>query len=154
LTGIEELLAIREIEAVLVRYCTGVDDGDPVVVASVFAEDAELDVGNGVVISGRTDIEAFFRDRLAQYDSSSHHLANTVVQFDGEQAEASSYVYARIWPTGADPGELWGRYDDLLTRDSAGWQIRQRRLRAAGWHGYPDFPGRPEPFERLPRRAG
>jgi uncharacterized protein (TIGR02246 family) len=148
----EELAAIREIEDVLARYCYAVDDGDPLAVASVYAEDGLHDAGNGLVVRGRADIEAFFRLRLARYDASAHHLANIVVQLDGDAAHVASYVYARIWPLGSDEcGELWGRYADDLVRSSEGWQITHRRLRVAGWHGFPHLPEQPDLFERLPR---
>jgi hypothetical protein len=149
---IEELAATREIEDVLARYCYGVDDGDPVAVASVYAEDGLHDAGNELIVRGRVDIEAFFRLRLARYDASAHHLANIVVRIDGNAAQVASYVYARIWPMGSDEcGELWGRYADDLVLTPEGWHIKHRRLRVAGWHGFPHFPEQPDLFERLPR---
>jgi uncharacterized protein (TIGR02246 family) len=133
----------------LARYAYAVDDGDADGVAAVFTEDGELDVGNGVVISGRAALLEFFRNRLARYTASSHHLSNIRIQVDGDRASSVCYVYARIWPVdAAEPGELWARYSDELVCAGEAWSIERRRLRAAGWHGFPMFDDQPDLFER------
>jgi uncharacterized protein (TIGR02246 family) len=139
---------------VLHRYCYAVDDGDAAAVAAVFAEDGELDVGNGVVIAGRDALLAFFERRLAQYDASSHHLSNIRVSDVDGRARATSYVYARIWPVGGgDGGELWARYLDDLVEDGGRGSISRRSLRAAGWRGFPAFADQPAQFERYVRSS-
>jgi formamidopyrimidine-DNA glycosylase len=60
----DDLVAVREIEDVLARYCYRVDDGDAEGVAALFAEAAALDVGNGVVIDGRDELEAYLDARV------------------------------------------------------------------------------------------
>jgi hypothetical protein len=113
-------------------------------------------VGNGVVVRGRDEIFRFFDRRLSIYSASSHHVANVLVTENGDEARVRSYVYARVWPAdGSGPGELWGRYEDEAVRgDDGEWRFHRRELRAAGWHGYPELPGQPEQFERIPRGGG
>jgi uncharacterized protein (TIGR02246 family) len=148
----DELSTMREIEELIAAYCYAVDDGDARAVVALFDDAAELDVGNGVVIRGALELGEFFERRLARYSASSHHVSNIRVRLDGDRATARSYVYARIWPVGdVEAGELWARYDDVVASTTAGWRIRRRQIRAAGWHGFPTFVDQPSHFERLPR---
>jgi ketosteroid isomerase-like protein len=137
------------VERVLVEYCYAVDQRDPAAVVQLFAEDGTLDSGHGRVVSGREQLEAFFAGRVALYDACSHSLSNVLVELDGTTARASSYVHARLWFREAEPGELWGRYDDELVRAEAGWQFAHRRLRAYGWSGFAEGAA---PFERFASR--
>jgi ketosteroid isomerase-like protein len=150
----DEISALREIEDVLTDYCFAVDEGNASTVVALFADAAELDVGNGVVIRGLPALAAFFRRRLVQYSASSHHLSNVRVQLEGDRAVARCYVYSKIWPIGGtEAGELWGRYTDTLVSTPDGWRIEHRCIRAAGWHGFPVFADQPDLFERMHRHG-
>jgi ketosteroid isomerase-like protein len=149
-----DLSALREIEDVLADYCFAVDEGSARGVVALFADTAELDVGNGVVIKGLHALQEFFQRRLAQYSASSHHLSNVRVQLEGGRAVARCYVYSRIWPVGSNgAGELWGRYTDTLISTPQGWRIERRQIRAAGWHGFPVFADQPDLFEQMKRHV-
>lgn len=138
------------VERLLVDYCYAADASDAMAVARLFAHDAVFDAGNGLVVSGRGDIVAFFTERLGRYDATAHNLANVRVDVDGATARAQSYVHARLWFRDTDePAELWARYDDELVNDGREWLFARRRIRAFGWSGYPEPPGRAAPFERL-----
>jgi ketosteroid isomerase-like protein len=150
----DDLSALREIEDVLADYCFAVDEGNARGVVALFADAAELDVGNGVVIKGLPALQEFFHRRLARYSASSHHISNVRVQLDADRSVARSYVYSKIWPIDStEAGELWGRYTDALVSTSQGWRIERRQIRAAGWHGFPVFADQPDLFEQMERHV-
>lgn len=124
------LVDVRAVEQVFVRYFDRVDADDAVGAAALFAEDARVEIMTGKVYDGR---DAFGRalDRvLAQYEVTSHHVSNFDVEVSGDQARCTAYVYAyhRLRETG-EPWHLFGRIVDVLERrPDGGWVIIDHTL--------------------------
>ena len=129
--AIKELLDLRAIEQLMVRYADRIDANDPEGAAACFAEDG---IGRYWGISrGRREIA----DRLAKildlFSTTSHHLSNVRIQLAGDRATAMSYVYAfhRMADTG-DPLHYWGRWVDRLVRCEEGWLFAEREVVGIG----------------------
>jgi ketosteroid isomerase-like protein len=145
-----ELEQRRLITETLQDYCHFVDRNDPqTLVQRVFATDATFELGSRRAVSGRAELAKMFAKTLAAFTSTSHHLSNVAITFDGDDhADSSAYVYA--WHRTADGAgvQLWGRYADRLVRTEEGWRISNRRISAAGAEGWANAPF--ESPERLP----
>lgn len=120
----------------------------------LFTEDATLDFGHGRLFGGHERLRVLLRERMSQYENTSHHISNIRVRLTGpDTARASVYVYAWHRRPGSPAGgqedmHIWGRYDDDIVRTPEGWRIAYHRIRAAG------EAGAPAPFERIARRTG
>ncbi len=125
--AIQELLDIRAIEQLMVRYTHYIDANDPEGAASCYAED-----GTGTywgVFKGRKDIAARLKKILAAFSATSHHLSNIKIELDGDQATAMSYVYAyHRYVETEDPVHYWGRWVDRLVRLDGGWFFAEREV--------------------------
>ena len=139
------------VERVLSEYCYAVDAREVEAAVALFDERCEFDWGFGRVARGHAGIRQLL-ESLSRWDATSHHLANVIVEIDGDTAQARSYVHAwhRVAGTGAVE-QLWGQYHDELTWSAGGWRFARRRLRAAGEEGFPAPAGQDGNFERLPR---
>ncbi|MBN8866496.1 MAG: nuclear transport factor 2 family protein [Solirubrobacterales bacterium] len=141
----------QSIEDVLVEYCYRCDLNDPDGLAMLFTEDCEADYGPGVGPpsvgrAARRDEAA--RD-LALFESTSHHLSNVIVEFEGEnRARARSVIHA--WHRTRAEGPDWNlraQYHDALVRTADGWKIAARRLVVVDAENFPEEWG----FHRLER---
>jgi hypothetical protein len=72
----------------------------------------------------------------------SHHNANVLVTFDGDdRATVHTSLYAWHHTSQDTTPRVWGYYDDVAVRTPDGWRLAERRLRVAGnedwvvaWH--------------------
>ena len=132
MAGIDEalsaLVAKREIEEVVLRYCRGIDRMDRELVRSCYHADATDEHG-----SFRGGVEEFLDwvwRLLGRYETTMHFVGNVLVELAGDAAVAESYGVA--WHTSADPRPQWNlvtgfRYlDRFERRDDAGWRIARR----------------------------
>jgi uncharacterized protein (TIGR02246 family) len=129
--ALQELLDLRAIEQLMVRYADRIDANDPEGAATCFAEDG---VGKyWGEYRGRKDIAARLGKILKLFSTTSHHLSNVSIQLDGDQATAMSYVYAfhRMADTN-DPMHYWGRWVDRLVRTEEGWLFAEREVVGIG----------------------
>ncbi len=156
--AIQEFRDIHAIQQLMIRYADRIDANDPEGAASCFTED-----GIGKYwgdCEGRKEIAVRLGFILSLFSSTSHHLSNTSIQLEGDQATAMSYVYA--FHTMADSGEplhYWGRWIDCLERTDAGWLFAEREVVGVGSiepaHANPDLmrpvsvhPGHPGRLQR------
>ena len=149
------LLAKREIEEVVLRYCRGIDRMDRELVRSCYHVDATDEHG-----SWSGGVEAFLEwvwKLLARYESTMHFVGNVLVELAGDAAVAESYGVA--WHRSPDPRPEWNlvtgfRYLDRFERrgDSA-WKIA-RRVAVTEWSRADDPKDRwvPPPGLRVGRR--
>ena len=129
--AIQELLDLRAIEQLMVRYADRIDANDPEGAAACFAEDG---IGNyWGKFKGRKEISARLSKILDSFATTSHHLSNVSIQLDGDRATAMSYVYAfhRMADTN-DPMHYWGRWVDRLVRTKEGWRFAEREVVGIG----------------------
>jgi len=118
----------RAITAVLLRYATGIDRRDWSLFRTCFTEGFTGTYPGFGTWHGADAITAFMRTAHAGLGPTLHRLTNFVIEGDGDNASARSYVDALLMPL-ADFGEMHraaGLYDDLLVRGVTGWQIVRR----------------------------
>ena len=128
---IQELLDLRAIEQLMVRYADRIDANDPEGAAACFAEDG---IGNyWGKFQGRKEIAARLSKILDLFSATSHHLSNVSIQLDGDRATSMAYVYAfhRMADTN-DPMHYWGRWVDRLVRLEEGWRFAEREVVGIG----------------------
>jgi uncharacterized protein (TIGR02246 family) len=129
--AIQELIDLRAIEQLMVRYADRIDANDPEGAAACFAEDG---IGNyWGKYTGRKEIATRLSKILDRFSATSHHLSNVSIQLDGDRATAMSYVYAfhRMADTN-DPMHYWGRWVDRLVRVEEGWRFAEREVVGIG----------------------
>ena len=129
--AIQELIDVRAIEQLMVRYAERVDANDPEGAAACFAED-----GTGKywgTFQGRKNISDVLAVILSMFSATSHHLSNISIKLEVDQATAMSYVYAfhRMAGTG-EPMHYWGRWVDRLKRTDEGWLFAEREVVGVG----------------------
>ena len=128
---IQELLDLRAIEQLMVRYADRIDANDPEGAAACFAEDG---IGHyWGKFQGRKAIAARLRKILDRFSATSHHLSNVSIRLDGDRATSMAYVYAfhRMADTN-DPMHYWGRWVDRLVRLDEGWRFAEREVVGIG----------------------
>jgi hypothetical protein len=128
------LLAKREIEEVVLRYCRGIDRMDRELVRSCYHPDATDEHG-----SFNGGVEAFLEwvwKLLARYEMTMHFVGNVLVELAGDAAVAESYGVA--WHRSPDPRPQLNlvtgfRYLDRFERRGDGvWRIA-RRVAVTEW---------------------
>jgi hypothetical protein len=128
---IEDRQAIRD---VIVRYCRGVDRGDPALVLAAFHDDA-IDNHFGVVLPFREAIGTLKAARSGgggpSKTTSMHNICNVLIEVDSDIARCESYVIV-IVRIPQDGGAIdWmhaGRYVDRFERRNGDWRIAYRTV--------------------------
>ncbi|WP_051265510.1 nuclear transport factor 2 family protein [Nakamurella lactea] len=128
--GLRTLLAERDIERALLRYCRGVDRMDAGLVRSAFHPDARVCMGE---FTGSVDeLVAVIWKLVGRRTMTMHYLTNTLVEFDPAdpaRARSESYGFA-LQPSTAEPpkGNLINgfRYLDTFTLTRGQWRIAER----------------------------
>jgi SnoaL-like domain len=148
----DELLATFALRQVAERYAMAVDRGDGALFAAQFTADGVLEAPRGKFIG---------RDRLAdvppmmtgRYDRTHHGVVGLVPVFDGDNATAETYSYARHYyrdEAGVEQCyEMTIRYDDRFRRQGRAWLIAHRKLVLIGEAAWPTGRG---PRRRAPDR--
>jgi 3-phenylpropionate/cinnamic acid dioxygenase small subunit len=125
-------LAIRDLVS---RYNRYLDDRRLDEVVALFANDGELH-SMGQVARGHDELSTFFR--VAEQEPlkrpvTAHHVANLVIEIDGEAATAESdFLVVRRSPESAFEIVVCGRYVDRLVQTSRGWRFAFRAASALG----------------------
>ena len=115
--------AIRDL---LTRYTYNGDRGRVTELAACFAKDGVLEyfgdrhIGPAAIVARLTSGERDPRRTFVR-----HHLANPLIEVDGDRATARSY-FAVTSNAGPDHS---GTYDDKLVRTTQGWRFAHRRVR-------------------------
>lgn len=129
--AVQELLDMHAIQQLMIRYADRIDANDPEGAAACFAEDG---IGKyWGTFQGRKEIAEVLGVILSMFSATSHHLSNTQIKLDGDQATAMSYVYAfhRMAHTN-EPLHYWGRWADRLKRTDQGWLFAEREVVGVG----------------------
>ena len=141
--SLQRLLDKDEIVDLVHRYSYLVDHKEHAAIPELFTEDCIVDYGPGVAppVRGRAALRAMF-GRGAGFVATSHHNANVLVTFEGDdRAVVITSLYAwHLTPQGGTP-RIWGCYHDVAVRTEDGWRLAERQLRVAGnedwdvaWH--------------------
>lgn len=149
-----------EIHRVLARYCRGVDRLDEQFVEACFwpVEDGTHTVFAGAFGGTPREWVEFIFKRMRQDLLTTHHLGQSLVEIDGEEAEVETYFLSRH--AYDDDGDVTvmvvaGRYADRFEKRAGAWRIANRTLifdmrRYDRGVGHPK-PG--EPWSPIGRRA-
>jgi uncharacterized protein (TIGR02246 family) len=125
-TALRRLLDRAEIEQRKHAYLRAADDADPERMVARFTPDCTASYAPGQpVIEGRDSLREWYAHRIGDVVSSSHHLSNLEVEFDGDDtAHVRAYLYS--WQRYDDFPEhgdrhCWARYVDTWVRTRDGW---------------------------------
>jgi hypothetical protein len=129
---IEDRQAIHD---VIVRYCRGVDRGDPELVIAAFHDDA-IDNHFGVVLPFREAIGTLKAARSGSASppsktTSMHNICNVLIELDGDIARCETYVTVIVripQEHGAIDWTHAGRYVDRFERRNGAWRIAYRTV--------------------------
>ena len=131
LGALDELIAAREIEGLMIHYFEAVDALDPFRAVEIFTEDVEGDFMTGHPYVGREAIARGLGKILIQYERTSHHITNHRATITGDTATALTYIYAFHRMRGSeDTWHLWARHVDDLVRVDGRWLVSRRVLSA------------------------
>jgi hypothetical protein len=125
----QEMLEHYRITKLVNEYCHGCDRGDEVRMGGVYAADSWDDHGlyKG---PGKEFSQQVIANRAVRKDVMSHHLGQTLVKVDGDEAGAETYFIATVqYDNEAGENEIHhigGRYVDSLIREGGKWKIKTR----------------------------
>jgi 3-phenylpropionate/cinnamic acid dioxygenase small subunit len=122
----EDREAIREL---LHRYCYGTDTGDVESWVGVFTEDCLWDGGPFGVCRGRSGLRAMYQQGGDAAKALRHLTLNTLMEVEGNQARAVSYVLVLATADAGSSVFFSGFYQDELIRSGGRWWIAKRMLR-------------------------
>jgi hypothetical protein len=120
----------RQIEQLLLRYCSGIDRRDWTLLRSCFTDDFHGDYGDFGSWDSGDAIAAAMAQMHEGLGPTLHRLSNVVSRPGAGGAVARSYVDALICSAKPDepPRQGIGYYDDELAASAGGWKIRRRRF--------------------------
>ena len=145
-----ELIAVRDVEAVLTRYCRALDRADLALMETVYWPDGE-DI-HGIYVGLASEFVPFIIGEITQYFAiGTHCLLNIHIEVSGDFAVAESYLYStcrvragmveallgsryfgQLAGSGLDQGNemfvMAGRYLDRLERREGEWRILRRQV--------------------------
>ena len=131
-----------DIEEALYGYCRHADLLDAEGMAAYFTDDCVVAYVLPQTLppfQGKGELLRFLREYFPNTVSSSHHVANVELLFDGaDRVTAHTYMYSwqrfKGFPAAADC-HRWGRYEIRLVRTASGWRISRMQLLSAGEYG-------------------
>jgi hypothetical protein len=130
----------RELNALLIRYCRGVDRCDEELIRSCYHPDAVDD--HGTFKGAGWDFAAYVTKAHRGQPLKQHALSNVSLEIRGDMAWGESYAEMR---TTTAAGELvygFGRYIDRFERRGGEWKIADRRVTLEGVAGGSGFDAR------------
>ncbi|MEO7247163.1 MAG: nuclear transport factor 2 family protein [Novosphingobium sp.] len=128
--NIDQLLAERAIERMIIDYAALNDTSDWDAVAALYVPEGRMSrpTAPDLFIEGRAEILAAFRARAPR--ASRHIVANVRIELEAGTARATSQI---LLFTAAGEPPLVGTYQDQLVITEGGWRFTERR-------GSLDFP--------------
>jgi ketosteroid isomerase-like protein len=131
--------AIRQLVA---RYCFAIDDRRVADIAALFAEDAIVCSGDGVMnANGLAAIMAQFAGRFSVLGPGAHYMHDVQIDFtDADHATGLVSGHAEL----ARNGRMMVvglRYHDEYRRTAAGWRFARRQINFLYYVPVEDYPG-------------
>ncbi|NNL66707.1 MAG: nuclear transport factor 2 family protein [Myxococcales bacterium] len=120
-----------QINDLLIRYTRAIDEKDWALLDTCFTPDAHVDYTSAGGIAGDyPKVRAWLEQALSPFPVTVHALANSVVEIDGDQATARSYVHNPMTFNNPDGSvhifTVGAFYNDKLVWTDDGWRIRER----------------------------
>jgi hypothetical protein len=138
LDPIEQLMAERDCERLIVEYARRLDLGEPERVAELFADDGVWEMPGRLRFEGRAELEAAFPTRMDKPGRTARHVVTNVAIDVVSRDEATGFCYLINYrhdsPTGepetpapAEGPMYVGQYHDRFVRTAEGWRFKYRR---------------------------
>ena len=120
-----------EINDLLVRYTSAIDQKDWVLLDECFTPDAHLDYTSAGGIAGDyPKVRAWLEAALAPFPMTVHYITNSVVELSAETATARTAVLNPMGFRNEDGSmhqfTVGAYYNDRLARTADGWRIVER----------------------------
>lgn len=120
--------ARQDIADLLVRYATGIDRRDWVLLRSCFTGDCAADYGDIGRWNSGDEITEWMRTTHTPLGPSLHRITNQVVAASSDGITVRSYVDVIVLgPDNVRGAQAAGCYDDVVVRTDDGWKIAGRR---------------------------
>jgi 3-phenylpropionate/cinnamic acid dioxygenase small subunit len=124
---LEELADRLEIDDLLTRYATALDDKAFDALDSVFTPDAHIDyTSTGGTAGEYPAVKAWLADVLPSFPAYHHIVVNRRVAISGETAASVSVLFNPMVMANGDTFFCGAEYHDRLVRTPAGWRIAER----------------------------
>jgi uncharacterized protein (TIGR02246 family) len=121
--ALERLVATKEIEDLISRYCISFDDQDWETFARLWTEDAAFVVGD-MAFEGRETMLEFLTTCLPEGYVSKHMISRPLVEFESDtRARARTDV---VWIAANFENTIVGRYVDTIVRHDGAWLFQRR----------------------------
>ncbi len=119
-----------EIDDLLTRYATAVDNKDWELYATCFTPDAFIDYSSAGGAKGpMPEVKQWLAEVMPMFPMTQHLVVNKVVAIDGDHATARSAVFNPMGLPDGDGLQLFfdgAYYNDKLVRTPDGWRISER----------------------------
>jgi uncharacterized protein (TIGR02246 family) len=123
MNDVERLVAAREIEDLVSRYCIAFDDQDWETFAGLWTEDAAFVVGERA-FEGRETMLDFLMTCLPAGYASKHMISRPLVEFESDtKARARTDV---VWIAANFENTIVARYVDTIVKQDGRWLFRRR----------------------------
>ena len=122
-----------EINDLLTKYATAVDDKDWALYRTVFTPDAFIDYESAGGVKGTLDeVVAWMETTMAGFPMTQHLVANVGVELDGDTARVRAMFYNPMQMTNGKNFWCGGWYNHELVRTPDGWRS-QRLIEESAW---------------------
>lgn len=116
-----------DVADLLVRYASGIDRRDWVLLRSCFTDDCQADYGDIGRWKSGDEITEWMRKTHDPLGHSLHRITNPSFAWEGEGVAVRSYVDALVLMSDNVRGaQSAGFYDDLAVQGPDGWKIARR----------------------------
>lgn len=126
---VEEMLDKFALQQLVWTYCRGIDRQDYALVRSLYHDDA-IDDHRPMFYGNPDEYVAWLPSIMANWELTSHTIANALFIVDGDRAEGEVSVTAYHRTKPPEPRELiaGGRYLDRYERRDGIWRFKHRSL--------------------------
>jgi hypothetical protein len=123
-----------DIDALISRYAFHLDDRNFEALKGLFVPGARMDYSaQGGPAGERDEIVAWLDETVSGFPMSQHVIANRLIEVDGDEGTARSYLYN---PMGLPDGRttfLGTGYRDRFVRTPDGWRFQARTIGEVLW---------------------
>ena len=127
LQKLRDVIAQREISAVIYRLARGLDRRDKALLASCFHPDATDD--HGLFVGPAEEFCEWVTNELGKYERTQHLISNVNIVIDGDKASTEAYFFAHHVVPGDTKKDVIaaGRYLDHFESRDGEWKISHRK---------------------------
>ena len=124
---LEELTDRLEIDELLTRYATAIDNKTFDLLDDVFTPDAHVDYTSAGGVAGAfPEVKKWLSEVLPHFPAYQHVVGNRRVELDGDTATSVSAFFNPMVMGDGNTFFCGGEYHDRLVRTADGWRIAER----------------------------